>query len=267
MRSVIVMKRLIPQTPGRAGAKGLLVASATSTHRPPQIPTTNGMAPRIEKVALIDVAPILVGLIPFAGVVGITMAALDIPVLIGVVGSVLVFAGSAQLAVLELLGVGAGILPMLLSVLLINSRFAMYGGALEPMFRRQPRWFRWLGPHFLVDQNYGLTSARNDLTNPQRFRRYWMTTSTAIGAVWLTTIAGAMSFGQTVPKDSPLSFAATCIYIALLVPSMKDRPGRHAASSAALTALAFAGLTNGVGVLAGLIAGVFVAALLKGRRS
>jgi predicted branched-subunit amino acid permease len=260
------MKTLI-ETPGSAPADGLLVTSSTSAHRAPGLETTNGADPRIEKLALIDVSPILVGLIPFAGVVGVTMAALDIPVLIGVVGSALVFAGSAQLAVLGLLGSGAGIVPMLISVLMINSRFAVYGGALEPMFRRQPRWFRWLGPHFLVDQNYALTTARNDLTDPQRFRRYWMTTSAAIGAVWLTTIAAAMSLGQTVPKDSPLSFAATCIYIALLVPNMKDRLGRYAASSSAVTALAFAELTNSLGVLAGVVAGVSLTALLKGTRS
>jgi predicted branched-subunit amino acid permease len=267
MRSVILMKTLVPETPAPVGADCLSATSSTSAPRVPQVPTTTGVAPGIEKMALIDVAAILVGLIPFAGVVGITMAALDIPVLIGVIGSALVFAGSAQLAVLGLLASGAGIVPMLISVLLINSRFAMYGGALEPMFRRQPRWFRWLGPYFLVDQNYGLTIARNDLTDPRRFRRYWMTTSIAIGAVWLTTIAGAMSFGQTVPKDSPLSFAATCIYIALLVPNMNDRTDRHAASSAAVTALAFAGFTNGLGVLAGVVVGVSVAALHRGGRS
>jgi len=267
MRSVTLMKTLGPETLSPVSANCLPATSSTSAPPGPQLQRTTAVAPGIEKLALIDVSPILVGLIPFASVVGITMAALDIPMLIGVVGSALVFAGSAQLAVLELLASGAGIVPMLASVLLINSRFAMYGGALEPMFRRQPGWFRWLGPHFLVDQNYGLTTARNELTDPQRFRRYWMTTSMAIGAVWLTTIAGAMNFGQRVPKDSPLSFAATCIYIALLVPSMKDRPGRYAAGSAAVTALAFPQLTNGVGLLAGVAVGVFVAALLKGRRS
>jgi predicted branched-subunit amino acid permease len=261
------MKTLVSDSPAPVGADGVSATSSTSVSRVPQVPTTTAVAPGIEKMALIDVSPILVGLIPFAGVVGITMAALDIPVLVGVIGSALVFAGSAQLAVLGLMASGAGIVPMLISVLLINSRFAMYGGALEPMFRRQPQWFRLLGPHFLVDQNYGLTTARNDLTHPRRFRRYWMTTSMAIGAVWLTTIAGAMIFGQTIPKDSPLSFSATCIYIALLVPNMKDRTHRHAASSAAVTALAFAGLMNGLGILAGVVAGVSVAALHKVERS
>jgi predicted branched-subunit amino acid permease len=267
IRSVMLMKPLLPDIPAPVGANGVSATSSTSAHRAPQVPTTTGVAPGIEKTALIDVSPILVGLIPFAGVVGITMAALDIPVLVGVIGSALVFAGSAQLAVLGLLGSGAGIVPMLISVLLINSRFAMYGGALEPMFRRQPRWFRLLGPHLLVDQNYGLATVRNDITDPRRFRQYWMTTSMAIGAVWLTTIAGAMIFGQTMPKDSPLSFSATCIYIALLVPNMKDRTHRHAASSAAVTALAFAGFTSGLGVLAGVLVGVSVAALHKVGRS
>jgi len=264
----MVMKTLVRKAPGPTGSNGALEEVSTSGHRDAQPRAGHGIPlPRIERAALTDVAPILVGLVPFAGVVGITMASLGIPPLIGVVGSALVYAGSAQLAVLALLGSGAGIVPMLLSVLLINSRFAMYGGVLEPMFRRQPSWFKWLGPHFLVDQNYGLAIARPDLADPKRFRRYWLTTSTAISAVWLTTIAAAMSFGTSVPENSPFSFAATCIYVALLVPNLKDRVGQGAASSAALAALVFGGLTDGLGVLAGVVAGVSVATVMKGKRS
>jgi predicted branched-subunit amino acid permease len=223
---------------------------------------------RIEKAALGDVAPILVGLIPFAGIIGITMARMDIPVATGVAGSALIFAGSAQLAILGLLSAGAGIIPMLLSVVLINSRFAMYGGAIEPCFRNQPRWFRWLGPHFLVDQNYGLVrNAKRDLSDPTTFRRYWMTISTAIGATWLATIAAVMILGGAIPADSPLHFAATGIYIALLVPVLKGRPALAAAGSAALTAWTFVHVAPGLGILAGVAVGIGVAATLeKGAR-
>jgi predicted branched-subunit amino acid permease len=242
--------------------------------RSPEAPTRTATATphqssdsRIEWVALTDVAPIALGLIPFAVVIGITMARLGIPRAVGVVGSALVFAGSAQLAALTLLASGAGVIPMLLSVLLINARLAIYGGALEPLFRRQPRWFRWLGPHFLVDQNYGLVSARRDLAPPQRFRRYWLTTSLAIGAVWLTTISLAMTFAESLPQHSPISFAATCIYVALLVPKLDTRPGRAAAATAASTALVLGGVAHGAGVIAGVGAGVAVAALMTGPRS
>jgi predicted branched-subunit amino acid permease len=225
------------------------------------------MPHRIEFAALVDVAPILVGLVPFAGVVGITMAGLDIPVSVALLGSALLYSGSAQLALLGLLGTGAGIVPMLASVVLINSRFAMYGGALEPMFRNQPRWFRWFGPLFVIDQNYGLANARSDLADATCFRRYWLTTSIAIAVVWLGTIAGAMTFGGAIPAGSPLYFASVGIYVALLVPGLKDRAGIVAAGVSAVTALSLSGLSSGVGVLAGVIAGISIAALIKGKES
>jgi len=194
------------------------------------------------------------------------MSALDIPIIPGVAGSFLLWAGSAQLAVLALLGSGAGILPALLSTVLINSRFSMFGAALEPMFRGQPAWFRWLGPHFLVDQNYGLATARQDLDDPARFRRYWLTTSFAIGVVWLSVIAAAMNLGEAVPPGSLLTFSTVPIYVALLVPRLGERSARGAAGAAAATAMACAGLASGVGILAGVVVGILVSAVMGGRR-
>jgi hypothetical protein len=37
--------------------------------------------------------------------------------------------------------------------------------------RHQPTWFRWLAPHFIVDQTTAVASARGALAAPARFRR------------------------------------------------------------------------------------------------
>jgi len=58
----------------------------------------------------------------------------------------------------------------------INLRHLMYGGALSPRFRGQPRWFRLLGPYFLLDQVFALTSVRTELDDDD-WRRYYLATS------------------------------------------------------------------------------------------
>jgi hypothetical protein len=51
----------------------------------------------------------------------------------------------------------------------------------------------------------------------------------------------------------------------IAVPNLKDRVGQGAASSGAVAALMFAGRTDGLGLLAGVVAGVSVATVMKGK--
>lgn len=215
--------------------------------------------------ALRDIAPVLVSIAPFAMLVGVTMSELSIGGGLGVTASGLIFAGSAQMGALTLLGSGAGVLAVLATVAAINARLMMYAAALEPRFRNQPAWFRWFGPHLLVDQTYVLASSRPELAEPRRFRRYWLTMGTALAAVWLGTISAGLALGPILPADSPLGFAPTAVIIGLLVPKLTDRRAIRAAVVAALVAGIGSGLPNGLGLLAGAVCGV--AATMSGDRS
>lgn len=207
--------------------------------------------------ALRDVAPILVGLVPFAMILGVTMSAADIALGAGVAGSFLLYAGSAQLAALTLMQGGAGIGMILLSVVIINSRLLLYGAALEERFRDQPQWFKWLGPHFLVDQNYLLASERPELRDPTRFRTYWLTVAAAITVVWVVTISATMAAGTALPQDLPLSFAPIAVFVSLLVPKLltDGRARRVAVVAGVGTAIASA-LIPGAALIVGVTAGI-----------
>ena len=219
----------------------------------------------VDNQALRDVAPILVSLAPFALVLGIAMSDVGIATTTGVVGSFIIWAGSAQLAGIALMDAGAGILAIAGAVIVINARFVMYAAALEPRFRDQPVWFRWLGPHFIVDQNYALATSRSDLDDPARFRRYWITVSAAIGVVWLSTIAAGSLFGAALPPGSPLGFASITVFIGLLVPRLKERRALQAAAIASVATVVGAAFPSGSGLLFGVLAGTFIPSFIKRR--
>lgn len=221
----------------------------------------------IDMAALRDVAPILVSLAPFAGVLGIAMSDIGLSASEGVVGSLMVWAGSAQLAAIALMKSGAGILSILAAVVVINARFIMYAAALEPRFRGQPAWFRWIAPHFLVDQNYALATSRDDLHDPARFRRYWMTMAAAIGVVWLSTVGITVAFGTILPPGSPLGFASITVFVGLLVPKLRERRALQAAAIASIATILGASLPSGSGLLLGVLAGTFIPSLIKRRSS
>jgi len=219
----------------------------------------------VDVEGLRDVAPVLIGLAPFAMVLGLAMSDSRIGTASGTLGSFLVWGGSAQIAAVGLMQSGAGILSILAAVVAIQARLLIYGAALEPRFRDQPRWFRWLAPHVVIDQNYALASARSDLQDPRRFRRYWLTVSGAIGVVWLSTIAVTMSFGALLPPDTPLTFGSVTVFVGLLVPRMRERRARVVALAAAVGAAAGVMLPSGLGLVLGIVVGAAVPSMLKGR--
>jgi predicted branched-subunit amino acid permease len=220
---------------------------------------------RIDPQALRDVGPVLVGLVPFAMIVALSMNEADIAVPAGVVGSALLFTGSAQLAAVSLMSAGAGLATVLLSVLIINSRLLLYGGALEARFRNQPSWFQWLGPHFLVDQSYVLASARAELRDPDRFRVYWLTTAAAMSIVWLATIGATMAIGPILPHELPLSFAPIAVLVGVLVPRLHHPSARRAALAGAIGAVIGSLFAPEAALIIGVTSGIAMGSLREGR--
>jgi predicted branched-subunit amino acid permease len=222
----------------------------------------------VDVEALRDVAPVLIGIAPFAMVIGVTLGRLEIPYLLGIAASGLIYAGSAQLAAMDLLGAGAATVTVLLTMAVVNARMLMYGASLEPMFRGQPACFRWLGPHFIVDQTYTLAMNRPDVArDSKRFRRYWLTIGGAIGVVWLATIGTAMALGSLTGPHSPLAFAATALFIGMLVPKLAERRALITAGAAALVAGTAGALPHGLGLVAGIVAGMVVGSIGERRPS
>jgi predicted branched-subunit amino acid permease len=220
----------------------------------------------LDRDALRDIAPVVVSVVPFAAIIGVTIAQSPVvPPWIGLLAGPAMYAGSSQLAALTLLDGGAGVATVLATVAIINARLSLYGAVLEPSFRPQPAWFRWLAPHFLVDQTYAIATVRTDLTDPTRFRRYWLTAGIVLGIGWTVAMSLALLLGPVIPADSPLTFAATAVFVGLLFPRLRARAARRPAAIAAVVTLLASPLPNGLGLLAGALAGV-APSLLRPRR-
>ncbi|HUH07066.1 MAG TPA: AzlC family ABC transporter permease [Egibacteraceae bacterium] len=227
---------------------------------------TRRLAGALDPDGVRDILPIVVSVIPFAAVIGVTIAQLDtVPAWVGILSGPLIYAGTAQLAALTLFDSGAGVAAVLGAVAVINARLTMYGAAMEPLFRQQPAWFRWLAPHFLVDQTYAIAEARPQLRDPRRFRRYWLTAGLVLGVAWTATMAAAVLLGPVLPAASPLDFAATATFVGLLVPRLRQRVARRPALIAAVVGLLVASMPNGIGLLIAAAAGLMPA--LLGRTS
>ena len=206
--------------------------------------------------ALLDSLPVFAGIIPFGIVIGVAIGEAGVNNTAGWAGSFLMFGGSAHLAAVSLLDGGAGLLAVLATVLVINARLLVYSASLGPRFRYQPSWFRWTAPYFLVDQIFALTWARLDTgTSPAWLRTYYLALGLVTGAVWIVAIALGVLAGPVIPQSWELAFATPLMLVALLAPSLVDRPAWIAAAVGAATAVLLIGMPHGLHLLIGTAAG------------
>lgn len=217
--------------------------------------------------AAVDVTPLVIAVAPLGTVVGVAIHHASIAAGTGLATSLLLFGGAANLAAVSLVGSGAGALAVLGAVLVVNARLALYGAALEPRWRHQPAWFRWLGPQLIVDGTYALAVAHPETGDPDEFRIWWLTVGGLLGTGWGASIAAGIALGPILPADSPLSIAAPACLVALLVPRLTDLPGVAAAGVSALVASLLVGLPQHGGLLVGAVAGLATAAALDRRET
>ena len=208
------------------------------------------------------ILPVLVGVVPFGLVAGLTAVQTGQGWLGAVVFSLVVYAGAAQLAALDLLGGGTSVLGVVLTALVINSRFVLYSASLAPSLSEVPRGRRLLGSYLLTDQAFAVSVVRFRAPVDAAGRwRFYLGASLVMWVTWqASTVLGAL-VGGAVPSGVPLAFAVPLAFLALLVPTVTDPPTAVAAVVSGVVAVAAFPLGTGAFPLAA-FCGISAGALL-----
>jgi predicted branched-subunit amino acid permease len=231
------------------------VTLTASVSEPAAAPIASEVGRSLARRDALSVAP---GIVPFGTVLGVTIAVVGADRLAGLVGAVAVYAGSAQLSAVSLLDKGLGVLAAVLTAAVVNVRLLLYSAALGERFRRQRGLFRWLAPHFIIDQTYLMASAREDLDD-DTFRTYWLWLGGTILVVWTSSIALGVLLGPALPDLPHLSLVGTTLFVGMLAPRLVTRPAVVAAAAAGLTAGLVSQVAPALGIVAGAVAGVLAA--------
>ncbi|HZC08194.1 MAG TPA: AzlC family ABC transporter permease [Ktedonobacterales bacterium] len=207
-----------------------------------------------------DTAPLLPGVVPFGLIYGATALAAGLPAWLAQAMSAIIFAGSAQFAVVLLVSGGASALVLVLTAATLNLRHLLYSASIGPTVRGGPRGWRLALAYLLTDEVYGVVIGRM-MSMPMRPRlRYMLGSGLTLWGSWqISTLVGIL-IGARIPASWSLDFAATLTFIALVVPLLRDR----ALIGAALVAGIVAALTLGaplklglaLAALAGIVAGI-----------
>ena len=236
-------------------------------------PMTDGQTPKTPlrasmRAGVIAVSPLLVGVVPFGLILGLTAASTKIGGGLGYATSVIIFGGAAQLAVVQLIDTEAAIATIIITGLVINSRHVMYSAALTPYFRDfSPRVMLTL-PYFLTDQAFAVSITRfQDIEEPAYRRGFFLGAGLALWITWqITTVAGVL-VGTQIPERWSLEFAVPLVFLGLLGVAISSRPAAVAAivggTVAVVTQDAPYQLWMIIGALAGVIAGIAVERMSK----
>ena len=217
---------------------------------------------------VLEVLPIVAGIIPFGLVAGAAAVDAGIGIEGGMALSLFVFAGASQLAAIELLARDAPLLIILLTVGVINLRMAMYSASLAPRLAHVSLPRRLLAAYPLTDQAFALTVMRVD-ANPSRPHRlaYYVGVAMPLWLNWqLMTAVGAV-LGSTIPAWLPLEATIPLVFLAMLVPAITDRATLAAAVVSGVVATLAADLPNNIGLLVGAFSGIAAGTVVALRKA
>lgn len=209
--------------------------------------------------------PILVGGVPFGVIYGVGAIQAGIPPLPAQAMSSLVFAGSAQVVIAQQVGALTPELIIIVTAVIINIRHLLYSASLAPHLAHL-RW-RWkaLLAYLLTDEAYVVGINRYDQPapasgSPAPANKHWFVLGAglALWVAWQLSTAAGIFLSSSVPSSWSLDITFPLTFLALVVPSLRDRPSVAAAASAAIMAVAARGLPLKLGLVAAALTGIGV---------
>ena len=208
--------------------------------------------------------PTLFGIAAWGLVVGVAMVKTGLTVPQALAMTLLVFAGSAQLASLPLILANAPIWVVFATALVVNLRFVIFSVLMAPHFSHLPWKQRFLLGYVSGDMTVAIFQQRFPSDTP------------AVGKVsylkgllipnWCSWQAGSIIgifLGSAVPAEWGLGFAGSLAILCLLIPMVANKAALCGVLVAGTVAVLAFGLPYKLGLLAAVVVGMITAMVVE----
>jgi len=211
--------------------------------------------------------PWLIGVTPFGLVIGVSAAQADIPTLAGWLTGPVIYAGSAQVAAIEMLDGNAAPLAVIVTALVINLRIILYSAAMAPHWRGTPWWWRLLAGYLLIDPSFAVGIKRYAAPGHRAgAHAFYLGGAIALWVTWLVAIGAGAAAGARLPAWLHLEFLVPLFLVGEVVPKLFTVAYRRAVLAAAAVAAPALILPMHAGLVVAIVAGI-LAGLTAQRRS
>ena len=195
----------------------------------------------------------------WALVTGIAMAKSDISTAEAVGMSLLVYAGSAQLAALPLIAGNFPFWTIFLTAIIVNLRFVIFSAGIQPYFKDKTYWKRSILGYINGDLTFALFMSRYPRAdgNPSH-TPFFIGMAAANWSVWQTGSLAGIFLASFIPSSWGLAYAGTLALIAILLPMLEGWPARLAAIAASIAALATVSLPYKLNIVVAVLVAIVV---------
>ncbi len=195
------------------------------------------------------ILPLSPGVIPFGMFMGVTTTSTGLSFVETMIFNFPTFAGASQLAAIDLYLKDTPLIIIFLTCLIINMRFSIYSFSLAPYLNHLPMRVKLILAYFIYDQAFGVTI--KDLEDEV----HTSPTSFFVGAgivgwsIWqFGTILGVL-IGNIIPKGLNIDFSIPLIFMAMLIPLIRNRKMLLVAIFSSITSLIFFHLPLNLGII------------------
>ena len=203
------------------------------------------------------------GIAAWGLITGVAMGKSGMPLPLMVLMSLLVFAGSAQLAVLPLMTSGAPLWVIWATALCVNLRFVIFSAQWRPYFIGYSlRKRMWLS-YFTADLNYVMFMRRfpDPRPGPDQLPYFWGGVVTNWLAWQVPSLIGIFA-AEAVPVHWGIGFAGTLALLGLACALLNDRATAVAAGVAGCAAVAAYALPLKLNIVVAIAAAVAIGLLM-----
>jgi predicted branched-subunit amino acid permease len=181
--------------------------------------------------------PWLAGIVPFGLVIGVSAAQADIPAAAGWLTGPLIYAGSAQLAAIGMLGAGAAPMAVVAVTLVINVRLIFYSATMARHWRGTPWWWRLVAGYLLVDPSVAVGLEGYRRLGRGRGHAHYLGGAVVLWVSWLAAIGAGAMVGAGWPAWLHLEFVIPLYLVGQAISKLANPAQRRAILAAATVAL------------------------------
>lgn len=214
-----------------------------------------------------DCRPLSIGIAAWGLVAGVAMAKSGMGIPMAIFMSVLVSAGSSQVAALPLIAGDAPMWVVWATVACVNLRFLVFSFQYRPYFAHLPRRRRVVLSYFMGDTIFAIFLRRypEPRREPGQVDYFWGATVINYGAWQVSVIAGIVA-GHAIPPEWGIGFAGTMALLALACSQLRSRSTWVAAAVAACAAVAAYALPLRLNIVVAISAAIAVGVLAQHAR-
>lgn len=215
-----------------------------------------------------DIWPVMVAAFPIGLLFGALCTAKNLSIAEAGLMSLLVFAGGAQFAAVELWTYPVPVAALVFSTALINARHVLMGASLGPKLVGFALRHKLVGFHFLTDESWALAERRAlvESVTPA----YWFALALSLPVAWISgTLLGAwLGSFMGDPSRFGADFAFTALFIGLVAGFWRGRVTLiTVTASGAAAALTYLAAGPPWYVAAGAAAGILAAYCAAGEKT